>query len=64
MEKTMATHSIILTWKIPLTEEAGRLQSIGLQESDTTQQLNHQPPPPQLEKSLSSNEDSAQPKIK
>ena len=27
----MATHSGILTWKIPWTEEPGRLQSIGLQ---------------------------------
>ena len=28
----MATHSIILAWKIPWTEEPGGLQSIGLQE--------------------------------
>ena len=27
----MATHSSILTWKIPWTEEPGRLQSMGLQ---------------------------------
>ena len=27
----MATHSNILAWKIPWTEEAGRLQSIGSQ---------------------------------
>ena len=27
----MATHSNILTWKIPWTEEPGRLQSIALQ---------------------------------
>ena len=26
----MATHSSILAWKIPWTEEAGRLQSMGL----------------------------------
>ena len=32
LEKEMATHSSILAWKIPGTEEAGRLQSIGLQE--------------------------------
>ena len=31
-----ATHSSILTWRIPWTEEPGRLQSMGLQESDTT----------------------------
>ena len=39
--KEMATHSSILAWKIPLTEEPGRLQSMGLQELDTTWQLNH-----------------------
>ena len=27
----MATHSIILAWRISWTEEAGRLQSMGLQ---------------------------------
>ena len=37
----MATHSSILTWEIPCTEEPGRLQSMGLQESDMTQQLNY-----------------------
>ena len=36
LEKEMATHSIILTWRIPWTEEPGRLQSVRLQESDTT----------------------------
>ena len=30
-EKEMATHSSILAWKIPWTEEPGRLQSMGLQ---------------------------------
>ena len=29
VEKTMATHSSILAWKIPWTEEPGRLQSMG-----------------------------------
>ena len=29
LEKEMATHSSILTWKIPWTEEPGRLQSMG-----------------------------------
>ena len=29
LEKEMATHSSTLAWKIPRTEEAGRLQSIG-----------------------------------
>ena len=38
-EKEMATRSSILTWRIPWTEEPGRLQSMGLQESDTTERL-------------------------
>ena len=29
LEKEMATHSSILTWKIPWTEKPGGLQSIG-----------------------------------
>ena len=41
LEKEMATHSTILAWRIPWTEEPGRLQSRGLQESDMTYQLNH-----------------------
>ena len=36
----MATHSSILAWRIPWTEEPGGLLSMGSQESDTTQQLN------------------------
>ena len=31
LEKGMATHSSILAWKIPWTEEPGRLQSLGSQ---------------------------------
>ena len=31
LEKGMATHSSILAWRIPWTEEAGGLQSIDLQ---------------------------------
>ena len=31
LEKEMATHSNILAWKIPWTEEPGGLQSTGLQ---------------------------------
>ena len=34
----MATHSSILAWKIPGTEEPGGLQSMGLQKLDTTEQ--------------------------
>ena len=31
LEKEMATHSSILAWRIPWTEEPGRLQSTGSQ---------------------------------
>ena len=31
LEKKMATHSSTLAWRIPWTEEPGRLQSMGLQ---------------------------------
>ena len=31
LEKEMATHSSTLAWKIPWTEEPGRLQSMGSQ---------------------------------
>ena len=34
--KEMATHSSILAWEIPQTEEPGGLQSMRLQELDTT----------------------------
>ena len=33
----MATHSSSLAWRIPWTEEPGRLQSTGHKESDTTE---------------------------
>ena len=36
----MATHSSILAWKIPWTEEPGKLQSIQLQKLDLTEQMN------------------------
>ena len=31
LEKEMATHSSTIAWKIPWTEETGRLQSMGSQ---------------------------------
>ena len=31
LQKEMATHSSILIWKVPWTEEAGRLQFMGSQ---------------------------------
>ena len=37
LEKRTATHSSILAWRIPWTEEPGRLQSMGHKESDTTE---------------------------
>ena len=35
----MATHSSTVAWKIPWTEEPGRLQSVGSQRSHTTERL-------------------------
>ena len=37
LEKSSVTHSSILAWKIPWTEEADRLQSMGLQTVGTTE---------------------------
>ena len=37
----MATHSSILAWRIPWTEEPGGLHPWGLEELDTTEQLMH-----------------------
>ena len=42
LEKEMATHSSTVARKIPWTEEPGGLQSVGSQESDTTERLNQQ----------------------
>ena len=42
LEKGMGTHSSILAWRIPWTEEIGCLQSMDLQELDMTEQLIHQ----------------------
>ena len=39
LEKGMATHSSMRAWRIPRTEEPGRLQSMGSQESDTTEAI-------------------------
>ena len=36
LEKEMATHSSILAWRIPWTEEPGEPQSMGSQESGVT----------------------------
>ena len=37
LEKEMATHSTVLAWRVPWTEEPGGLPSMGSQESDTTE---------------------------
>ena len=39
VEKAMAPHSSTLAWKIPWMDETGRLQSMGFEESDTTERL-------------------------
>ena len=36
LEKEMANRSSFIAWRIPWTEKPGGLQSMGLQESDTT----------------------------
>ena len=40
LEKEMETHSSILAWETPRTEELGGLQSMGSQQLDTTERLN------------------------
>ena len=47
LEKEMATHSSILAWKIPWTEEPGRLQSMGLQRVGHDWVTKHLAPPGQ-----------------
>ena len=37
LEKGMAAHFSIVAWRIPWTEESGRLQSLGFAELDTTE---------------------------
>ena len=39
LEKRMATHSSILAWRIPWTEEPGGLQSMSHKKLDMTEQL-------------------------
>ena len=41
LEEEMATCYSVLAWEIPWKEESGRLQSMGSQKSDATQQLNN-----------------------
>ena len=37
----MATHSSILAWRIPWTEEPGRLQSVGFADLNMTEAIEH-----------------------
>ena len=39
LEEGMATHSSFLAWRIPRTEEPGRLQSMGSQRVGMTERL-------------------------
>ena len=39
LEEVMTTHACILAWRVPWTEEPGRLQ--GCKESDTTEVTEH-----------------------
>ena len=49
MEKAMAPHSSTFAWKIPWTEEPGRLQSMGSLESDRTERLHFHFSPSRIE---------------
>ena len=39
LKESMATHSSILAWRIPWTEDPGKLQSRGLQRINTTEHM-------------------------
>ena len=52
----MATHSGILAWRTPWTQEPGTLQSMRSQESDMTQRLNHQTTTEEGTKKFTSNQ--------
>ena len=41
LEKVMATHSSILAWRIPWTEESGRYNPWGHKELDITEATSH-----------------------
>ena len=41
LEEEMTTHSSILAWRIPWTEEPGKLQSLRCKESDMTEVIEH-----------------------
>ena len=41
LDEGMATHSSVLAWRIPWTDEPGGLQSLGRKESDMTEETGH-----------------------
>ena len=41
LEQRVVTHSSVLAWRIPQTQEPGGLQSMGREDSDYTEQLTH-----------------------
>ena len=43
LDKEMVTNFSILAWRVPWTEEAGRLQSVGVTESDMTERPSTHP---------------------
>ena len=43
LEEGMATHTSILAWRIPWTEEPGRRHSMGRKEMDMTEAAWHKP---------------------
>ena len=44
LEEEMATHSSILAWRIPWTEESGSLQSMGRQRLSNSTAAKHEQP--------------------
>ena len=58
LEKEMVTHSSILAWRFPRTEEPGRLQSMHCKKLDTTEQLSTQQIRSQLQHAVSSMQSS------
>ena len=61
LEEGMATHSSILAWRIPRTEEPGGLRSTGSQESDLTEHAGSPVRPLSIAKSFISKFHTSQP---
>ena len=58
LEKEMATHSSILAWRLPWTEEPGRLQSMGSQRVGHNLEIKLPPPLPNTQMSTSKTRES------